>query len=308
MLHWLGALVFLSTLGFILIVLFITYTCIKKEMCWCQDLKKPADSDDEPLMTENYDDSVGPLYDKFLVNEQATDTEFNFMLTRPTLQMNKSIPSASPLTSDAELERNQEKEKKRKRKKRVTLSDLSGIKTSSDDPNDDTLTSSQFQRAGNRTTVRDFSQTSTSEDEDRPSLVKIDKLLDNIHQKISLLYSKNEGTLMLTINEMTGVPTKTHGGYNLVRVSATLMPEKKYKMKTVWHVVTGDDVILFGDSFKISSLTRHTLAASSFRFRLYGRKGSHREVCVGEMVVEMAEVSERIAGYVTWGKYERKMV
>merc|ERR1711953_932346 len=109
-----------------------------------------------------------------------------------------------------------------------------------------------------------------------------DTYVDGCRLKLSLLYSKTDMFLMLTIMEVSGMPTKASGGYKFIRVAIALLPEKKYHSKTKIQHVTGDDVIAFGDSFKFSSVSRESLFTSAFRFRLYAKNKRSKEVCTGE--------------------------
>ena len=55
-----------------------------------------------------------------------------------------------------------------------------------------------------------------------------------------------------------------------------------------------------------SGQTGSGLFSFQLLLRLYGK--NRREVCVGEMAVKLAEVLDRIAGHVIWGKFERKLI
>jgi len=135
--------------------------------------------------------------------------------------------------------------------------------------------------------------------------MKKDEYIDGVKLKLALLYSKNDMFLMLTVNEISGMPNKTSGGYDYVRLSIALLPEKKYRSKTRLQYVS-NELVTFGDTFKFSNVTRESLFTSAFRFRLYAKKNRAREICTGEMVVQLADVAQRSGGFVTWKTFERK--
>lgn len=126
--------------------------------------------------------------------------------------------------------------------------------------------------------------------------------------RLSLLYSKSDFFLMLTINEVDGIPNKQDGGFDYVRVSVTLFPKKKYRSKTK-YVFVKDSKANFDESFKFSNVTRESLFSSAFRIRLQGKKKIAKENCLGEVMVQLADVAQRAGGFLTWrtfGKIKRQ--
>lgn len=132
-----------------------------------------------------------------------------------------------------------------------------------------------------------------------------EEILDDAKIRITLLYSKADLFLMLTINEVTGIPVKANSGYDHIKVSIVLLPEKKYRSKTKYAYVK-ENSTTFNDSFKFSNVSRENLFSSAFRFRLYGKKKIGKEVLLGEMIVQLADVAQRAGGFMTWRAFQRK--
>jgi len=136
------------------------------------------------------------------------------------------------------------------------------------------------------------------------SLVSKELYLENTKIKLSLLYSKPDLFLMATVNEVSGIPTKIEkDGFEFIRVSIALLPHKKYRSKTRYEFVT-ENTTLFSDTFKFSNVARETLFSSAFRFRLYGKQKLKRDVCLGETIVQLADVAQRAGGFLTWRNFE----
>ena len=127
--------------------------------------------------------------------------------------------------------------------------------------------------------------------------------LDGTEVKLSLTYSKLNLFLMVSINEVTGVPPLKEGGYEYIRISVVLLPDKKYNSKSRYEHVTEESTD-FHDSFKFSNISREKLFSLAFRFRLYGKKGYKRVMCLGETIVQLADVAQRSGGFVTRRKFK----
>ena len=127
--------------------------------------------------------------------------------------------------------------------------------------------------------------------------------LDNCQLRVSLLYSKADLFLMVSINEVTGITTSNA---EQIRISAALLPEKKYRSKTKYAYVTDETSVIFNDSFKFSNVSRESLFSSAFRFRLYGKKKYKKEYCYGEIIIQLADVAQRAGGFMTWRTFEPK--
>merc|ERR1712048_1081576 len=80
-----------------------------------------------------------------------------------------------------------------------------------------------------RTGARSVSSVSTDSQFDSgelggPRRLKKDTYVDGCKLKVSLMYSKADMFLMLTVMEVSGMPTKALGGYKFIRVAIALLP------------------------------------------------------------------------------------
>ena len=117
--------------------------------------------------------------------------------------------------------------------------------------------------------------------------------------RFSLLYSKTDFFLMLTINEVEGVPSKQQGGFDLIQVAITLLPAKKYRSKTKFVYQEESRAIFNDEPFKFSNISREKLKESAFRIRVQAKKYG-RHVTLGEVVVHLMDVAQRGGGFETW--------
>ncbi|XP_065661123.1 uncharacterized protein LOC105843550 [Hydra vulgaris] len=147
-----------------------------------------------------------------------------------------------------------------------------------------------------------------NDSEEQLSEVKTDKNISdeefNLQLKFSILFSEEHHFLMLNIIEITGELDKF--GCKHLRINLTLLPEKKYRMKTKLISVTnltnesGKAVSSVKENFKFSNITREKLFNSAFRLRLYGKQKSHlKETCFGEIIAQLADVAQRNDGFET---------
>ena len=140
--------------------------------------------------------------------------------------------------------------------------------------------------------------------ESKESEEKITEVDENLQLKFSLLFSKEDMFLMLNIIDLTGDLGKL--GYKNIRINVTLLPEKKYRMKTKLIYLTKLNnendvpVISIKENFRFSNITREKLFNSALRLRLYGKqKLQLAEKCLGEIIIHLADVAQRKSGYIT---------
>jgi len=263
--QWFNAIIFLGAVVVLLFVLLIVYLCIKKGLCCCQKEGKGKEQDNEALLDTFEEDD---LVDEYLPYSKVSEP----VLTQPA-DFNYVITDQSDFhTSDDDIGAD------------LPPSHMS-VRTYTESLDTDSLLDLKGELMGRK--------------------MKRDEFIDGCKLKLSLLYSKTDLFLMLTINEISGLPNKASGGHDVVRVSITLLPEKKYRSRTKFQRVA-DETVVFNDSFKFSNVSRESLFSSAFRFRLYARKKLAKEVCIGEMVVQLADVAQRSGGFVTWKIFERK--
>ena len=130
--------------------------------------------------------------------------------------------------------------------------------------------------------------------------------IDGCKLNVSILYLEKELFLMLTTNELSGVPQKLDGGHDFVRLSVTLLPEKKYRRKTKFFQVTRTGkTIKLQENFRFSNVTRESMVGSEFRIRLYAKK-CLCQLFLGEMFIKLADVAEGSGGFITRKAFERK--
>jgi len=129
--------------------------------------------------------------------------------------------------------------------------------------------------------------------------------LDNCRIEFSMFYSKSDMFLMIKVDNVQNVLVEK---YTQFRVSLTLLPSKTYRVKTAFmEAIEGQ--IEYNESFKFSNVTRDNLFMASFRMRLYGKAKMGREKCLGECVVHLADVANRVGGFTTsrrFGPVKRK--
>ena len=318
-----------------MLVLGLAYICIKNNVCWCHTVTKERndsddfvtglsllyDSDDRSDRPgKQYDNSLGLPYDKVLVREQSDVAEYNYVLTHPSSQLDMPLTSSRPSPYMSVMAKRKAAGVLGGLPSSSALSVTSSVNQSVDSPlnsDEELIKSDSFPvKKRKHVTLAGWSDPSdhtshTSESEKTSSVAssgkkKAEGYIEDVHIKVSLHFSKADSTLLLTINEITGMPIKTRGGYNQIRVSTTLMPDKKKRTKTVWHQVTDDNLVVFGDSFKFVQMNRQILISSSFRFRLYGRRNTTRDICVGEVFVSLTEILKQNAGFVTWKTFQRR--
>ena len=266
-LGFLGAVIFLGAISVVLFLLLVTYCCIKKELCCCQQQSGGDEDEGEPLV------------DTF--DNEDMDVDLGKPYTMPTNEQCEPDEFNYVMTDQSD----------------VQTSDMSG--------DDLTLPKPHMSVKTYAESIETDSQIDRGEILGKYTKMKKDEFIDGCKLKLSLLYSKNDLFLMLTVNEITGMPNKSAGGYDYIRVSITLLPEKKYRSKTRLQFVD-DELVIFGDTFKFSNVSRESLFSSAFRFRLYAKKKVAREICIGEMIVQLADVAQRSGGFVTWKTFERK--
>lgn len=264
---WFNAIIFLGVLLIVLFILLLVYCCIKKGLCCCQKQPKREEAEDNEALLDTFEEEDD--YSPYLPYSKVSDP--------------------SPV-QPAEFN--------------YVMTDQSDFHTSDDDlvPG----------LPATHMSVRTYAESIDTDSQfDKGELMglykkmKKDEFIDGCKLKLALLYSKTDLFLMLTVNELSGIPSKEDGGHDLVRVSITLLPEKKYRSKTKYqHVI--EEVAVFNDSFKFSNVSRESLFSSAFRFRLYAKKSLAKEICIGEMIVQLADVAQRSGGFVTWKKFERK--
>lgn len=134
----------------------------------------------------------------------------------------------------------------------------------------------------------------------RQNLLKAHRnFIDGARIRFSLLYSKSDFFLMLTINEVEGVPSKAENGFDFLQVAITLLPAKKYRSKTKLVHQQESRAIFNDEPFKFSNISREKLKESAFRIRVQGKKFG-RHVTLGEVVVHLMDVAQRGGGFETW--------
>jgi len=110
--------------------------------------------------------------------------------------------------------------------------------------------------------------------------------------KMTIMYKSKDLTLSLKLEEVSGIPGKSAGGYDLVLLSITLLPGKKKNVKTKMKSVESNGVARFGDEFKFANVARESLSSSMLRFRLYGKKSATKKLCFGEIFFKLLEVKK----------------
>jgi len=287
----LGILIFFGAIIIILVTLIITYFCVKDgECCWdktkkkkqrikAQELSNVADgfADDEKELLD-FESDNGSFFNKpYLMSPQPTN--------RYKQLVNESEYGEDPPTRPHTVVFLENVQLKTKRGKQKSIPEsVKSVATGYTSTEEDTDSSENpVVKQNQQKTHRAFVQGSRI--------------------RFSLLYSKKDMFLMLTINEVEGIPPKSEGGFDFVQVSVTLLPKKKYRSKTKL-VFQSESHVLFDESFKFSNISRDKLFSSAFRIRVQSKK-MRRNVTLGEVVVHLADVAQRAGGFMTWRNLDK---
>ncbi len=115
----------------------------------------------------------------------------------------------------------------------------------------------------------------------------------NLH--LTIKYSKKDLFLFVVIHNITDLIPEELSGFDQVRISMVLLPNKKNRSKTKFAPVDNPE---FSSSFKFSNVSRADLFQSAMRFRLYGRPvrlGMHLggDRLLGELTVHLADAAQK---------------
>lgn len=282
-----GIIIFFGIIFVILFALILTYICVRDgRCCWHSNNKSnrsKKNGSQEELSIIAAGESAGEEsdYDDFNVNQQ-------FMMTPKVgtyTQLVNDEPSQPTTTNKHSVVFLDNKiVNKRLRNVRIPES-VKSVATGYTSTEDDDLI--EHDGVGLATNIR-------------PNLLKAHRnFVDGARIRFSLLYSKADFFLMLTINEVEGVPSKAQNGFDYIQVSITLLPAKKYRSKTKFVYQQESRAIFNDEPFKFSNISREKLKESAFRIRVQGKKFG-RHVTLGEVVVHLMDVAQRGGGFETW--------
>lgn len=269
---------------FVLIVLILTYFCIKDgRCCWHSENVKRSKKkgyEDQELSIIAAGESAGES------DGDDADSFFNkpYMMTPKVTTYTKLVNEPEPPPSSS------------KQKSHVFFLDNKAV---------DKKLKNLHIPASVKSAATGYTST---EDEDlidigggmKPNQLKAHRnYVDGARIRFSLLYSKTDFFLMLTINEVEGVPPKSEGGFDFIQVAITLLPAKRYRSRTKMVYQEESRAVFNDEPFKFSNISREKLKESAFRIRVQAKKFG-RHVTLGEVVVHLMDVAQRGGGFETW--------
>jgi len=279
-----GIAIFFGVILFILIFLIVTYFCVRNgECCWHNtqggaSKKRKKEEGDEELSIiagetadEDFEDNAS-FYNK------------PYMMTPKITTYRKLVnePEEKPTQSSVVFLDNTTVNKKLKKLKipESVKSVATGYTSTEDD---------EMERSSNDVTAPI-----------RQNIMKAHRnYVDGARIRFSLLYSKSDLFLMLTINEVEGIPSKSEGGFDFIQVAICLLPAKKYRSKTKFVFQSESRAVFDEEPFKFSNISREKLKESAFRVRVQGKKLG-RHVTLGEVIIHLMDVAQRGGGFETW--------
>ena len=120
--------------------------------------------------------------------------------------------------------------------------------------------------------------------------------LQKIH--LSLVLNSEKKYIAGKITKIEGMLLPEDGGPNQLKVNISLLPERKYILKTKYHNITGS--CKMDDYFKMKFKKMPDIGSSAIRCRVYCRRLRHgmsgREACLGECFVDFSEIAKHRGG------------
>ena len=110
---------------------------------------------------------------------------------------------------------------------------------------------------------------------------------------ISMIHCKDRDDVIGKLHQARGLrPNEnTQPGFVHARVHVTVLPMKKYALKTPWRKIRNNGTVNFNEYFKYEFHKPIVQMKTAFRVRLYARKGIvARKVCLGETCVPLVEL------------------
>jgi len=120
--------------------------------------------------------------------------------------------------------------------------------------------------------------------------------LQKIH--LSLVLNSEKKYVAGKITKIEGMLLPEDGGPNQLKVNISLLPERKYILKTKYHNIRGS--CKMDEYFKMKFKKMPEIASSAIRCRVYCRRSRHgmsgREACLGECFVDFNEIAKHRGG------------
>ena len=115
---------------------------------------------------------------------------------------------------------------------------------------------------------------------------------------LSLVLNTEKKYLAGKVTKIAGIPLPERGERNQVKVHVSLLPTRRYILKTKYHDISGSSK--FDEYFKTRFTTIPNKASGALRFRLYRRRIKYgisgKERCLGECFVGLDDVAKTHGG------------